>query len=197
MISHRQSPEPAVAATAPATMTRSSGQLLTVPDDDPTSPAAECVGPVTLSPAVTRALRALVEAVGANDFLPLWICADVLATRSARSGAPSRARVIQGKREVVVSGGVVDCAASFRRALSHAARSSLTAGGDPAGAPVDVIIVVSQDGSRVYAECGAGVEPPVAHWWACAFVQQLSSMALAPDAPLADRPVADGPDRTR
>jgi hypothetical protein len=168
VISHRFSPEPPVAPTA-----------------------AECVGPVLLPTIVTGALRALTDAAGADDFLPLWICAGVVADRAARRGAPSRACVIQGKREAFTTAGVLDDATSFRSALWQTARSPKAVPTDPGGPVSEVIILVSQDGRRLYAECGAGVEPPVAQWWARSFAELLASLAGDPGAALAEHALRD------
>lgn len=162
-----------------------------------TSTAEECVGPVALPPAVTSALRGLTEAAAADGFLALWICASVLASRVSTRAEPHRVCIIQGMREALASAGVLDAAISFRNALSRAAQSALTAGADPSGPPADVIIVVSQDARRLYVECGAGVEPSVAHWWARSFVHLLASIMRNPDAAMAGHPLLDEASRAR
>jgi hypothetical protein len=84
----------------------------------------ECVGPVLIPPALARTLYTLASSAGAGDFVPLSICAAVLARRLSRPGAARRVQVVQGALEAVApdSDAPVDLADSFRVALRRAAR---------------------------------------------------------------------------
>jgi amino acid adenylation domain-containing protein len=161
----------------------------------------ECVGPVTIPTDLARALRRLASDTGTDGFTPLWICATVLAQRLSRSGGAWRIRVIQGSREAItpVSAASAGPADSFRTALRRAGELF------PAMAPekaadqrIDVTIVVSHDGERLYAESmTSSADAPVALCWARSFVQLLTRLTAEPDAPVATHPLIDDAERDR
>jgi amino acid adenylation domain-containing protein len=171
-----------------------------VGQDSALSAAPECVGPIAIPSEVTRRLRSLAEDTGADDFLPLSICAGVLVER-LRAGVPGRARVIRGAREAVtpLSAGLSYPAASFRSALRTAAHPPIATVPDDAGAnAVDVTFLVPQDGCRLYVESmTSAADAPLAQTWADSFLQLLTCMAGEPDTPMAAHPLIDEDGRDR
>lgn len=185
--------------TGPATSRGSAG-----PDPAPdraSETVAECVGPIMIPYALVDKLRALAAATAVDDFLPLWICADVLVRRLARTGGQSRARVIQGAREAVapVSPEPTGPDATFRAALRRAAQLRVAAVPDAAEVnPVDVTILVSPDGQRLYVESMTNSpDTPTPQSWARAFLRLLTAMVEQPDAPVAGHPLIDAAERDR
>ena len=151
-----------------------------------TSTPPECVGPVAIPPQLTRALRQLAEAAAVDDLVPLSVCATELARRLSRPGSPTRARVIHGPLEAVTQPATQrwDPAVSFRDALRRSA--------DQRGStvPVDVDILVSQEGDRLYVESiTTSADAPTAQQWARSFLRLLSCAGNEPDAPLAEHPL--------
>lgn len=160
-----------------------------------TSTPQECVGPMTIPPALTSALRQLAEAAAVDDLAPLSVCATELVRRLSRPGAPTRAWVIRGSLEAVTPSSTQrwDPTISFRDALRRsedrrvstvpvAARGRSTGPVDP----VDVAILVSQDGDRLYVESmTTSADAPTAQRWARWFLRLLSCAGNQPDVPLA------------
>ena len=157
--------------------------------DSEASTPPECVGPMAIPPALTRTLRALAEAAAVDDLVPLSVCATELVRRLSRPGTPTRARVIRGHLETVtpLSTDRWDSTVSFREALHTTVdrrKSTL---------PVDVTILVSPDGDRLYVESMTGsADLPTAQYWARSFLSLLSCVGNQPDAPLAAYALAGG-----
>ena len=166
-----------------------------------TTVAPECAGPLTIPADLIRTLESLAEAAGVNRVIPLAICADVLADRLSRPDTPRRARLIQGAREVITPllADGRDPDVTFHAALRRAA--DLRVMGVPAagaGQPVDVTILVSQDGERLYAESmTSAADAPLAQCWALSFLRLLSAAAADPHAPLAAHRLVDDADQVR
>jgi amino acid adenylation domain-containing protein len=185
------SPRPAFAAT-PSGDPPVAGPAASGPSTPP-----ECVGPVTVPADVMRGLEEVAAGVDADRFLPLVIGAGVLVRRFSRAGATRRARLIRGNREVI-AGGPGDDADSLRTALRRAARASIASVPDADEQPVDVTILVSPDGARLYAESMTSArDAPLAECWARSFLRLLTGMAADPDAPLSVHPLVDPADRER
>jgi hypothetical protein len=160
-----------------------------------TSTPPECVGPMTIPPALTSALRRLAEAAAVDDLAPLSVCATELVRRLSRPGTPTRAWVIRGPLEAVIPSSTQRCdpTISFNDALRRAvdrrvstlpvaARGRSTVPVDP----VDVAILVSQDGDRLYVESmTTAADAPTAQHWARWFLRLLSCAGDRPDVPLA------------
>jgi hypothetical protein len=147
-----------------------------------TSTPPECVGPLTIPPALTSALHRLAEAAAVDDLVPLSVCATELIRRLARPGAPARAWVIRGQLEAVTPPSTQrwDPTISFRDALRRSVDR------DPSAVPVDVAILVSQDGDRLYVESlTRSADAPPAQHWARLFLRLLSCAGNQPDVPLA------------
>ena len=170
--------------------------------DSGTVAPAECVGPIMIPAGLTRALYALATDAGADDLVPLSICATVLVTRlGSRRGIPGRARVIRGGQELItpLSTEPLDQEAGFRDALRrpvdfrvHAVPNTRVIG------PVDVTFLISPDGLRLYVESMTNsADAPVAQCWARSFLHLLTGMADAPDTPIADLPLIDSAERDR
>ncbi len=161
----------------------------------------ECVGPMTIPTDLTPALRRLASEAGADDFVPLSICATVLSRRLSRSGRAWRVRVIQGSREAItpVSTSPVGPADSFLGALRRARELLVvTAPEKVADQCIDVTIVVSEDSERLYAESmTSSADAPVALCWARSFVQLLTGLVGDPDVPMAAHPLIDDAERMR
>ncbi|WP_196814389.1 amino acid adenylation domain-containing protein [Nocardia sp. BMG111209] len=159
---------------------------------------SESAGPLTIPDSLTRALHALAAAAGTNDFVPLSVAAMVLAGRLSRPGATRRVRLVQGPREAL-SPGRVDPAESFRAALDWIGELRVApTPGEAADRQVDATIIVSDDGRRVYAECGGeAADAPTALCWARTYVRLLSGLADAPDAPMTASPLLDTAERAR
>ena len=167
----------------------------------PPAPAGpDCVGPILIPRRLTRVLHVLATAAAADDHIPLWICATELVRRWSRDRRPVCARVIRDPREAVAAppAGPVDRTVSFRAALRRAARSPARPAQDarsPAGPvqaprPVDVTILVSQDGERLYIErMTSAADGPDPQQWAGLFLQLLSALADMPDTPVAAHPL--------
>jgi len=159
----------------------------------------ECVGPIAMPAGLVATLRSLGQGAGADEFLPLVIGATVLARRLSRGGSPRRARLIYGTREVIVGPQPAqpwDESGSLREALRHAAAARIARVPDPAPPPVDVTILVSADGARLYAESmTSATDAPLAHCWGRSFLRLLTAMAAGPDAPLAAHRLLDDTDR--
>jgi hypothetical protein len=157
---------------------------------------------MTIPSALTSALRKLAEAAAVDDLAPLSVCATELVRRLSRPGAPTRAWVIRGSLETVIplSTQRWDPTISFNDALrratdrrvstvSAAARSRSRVPVDP----VDVAILVSQDGDRLYVESmTTSADAPTAQHWARWFLRLLSCAGNQPDAPLAAHPLTPG-----
>jgi amino acid adenylation domain-containing protein len=154
-------------------------------------------------------VRALADAAAADPDLPLVVCATVLMRRLVRGQAPGQARVIHGTSAFLTpafltssagrapAAGPVDLSAGLRAALRRDASGRPPAQPDDPGAPVDVTILLSQDG-RLYAEStAASTDTPLACCWAQSFLRLLAAMARDPDAPLAGLPLVDDEDRRR
>src|SRR6185437_8178631 len=116
----------------------------------------DCVGPVAIPPYATRALLDLATATGVADLIPFAACAGILLSRLARRGRltwPGRACVILGADEVVVQAFPADRTTTFHDVLR---RMAVQPAGPTANAladyPVDVTILVSSDGQRLYVE---------------------------------------------
>ncbi|HUZ39561.1 MAG TPA: amino acid adenylation domain-containing protein [Streptosporangiaceae bacterium] len=156
--------------------------------------APDCVGPIALPAGLIDTLRALAEAAGADELVPLAVCAGVLAARLPHTGPELRARVIRGPHETVVpAAGAAELAAGFRDAIDRAAQAAAT---DPG--PAAVTILISQDDRNLYVETvpDSG-DVPSALPWARSFLQLLTRMADEPDAPLAGHPLIDTAERER
>jgi hypothetical protein len=162
----------------------------TYQESEPSTPP-ECVGPMTIPPALTHALRRLAEATAVDDLVPLSVCATELVRRLSRPGAPARARVIRGPLEAVTPLATQgwDPTVSFREALRQSADRRMST--VPAverrmsTVPVDVEILVSQLGDRLYAESTGSADAPTAEHWARSFLWLLSCAGNQPDVPLA------------
>ncbi len=204
MTSSHHSAERAVAATDPVRLPTngSAGRGAVSTDKDArTSTAPECVGPIAIPSDLTRTVHSLAAAAGTDDFVALSICATVLVGRLSRGAATRRARVIRGAREAITptSGEPLDPAGSFRSALYRAAESRVASVPDAGAAqPVDVTILVSQDGRRLYVESmTTSADAPFAHSWARSFLHLLACMADEPDASIASHPLTGAADRDR
>ncbi|HEX6501166.1 MAG TPA: non-ribosomal peptide synthetase [Micromonosporaceae bacterium] len=146
-------------------------------------------------------LRSLADAADTDDFLPLWICATVLVRRFSRGGAVRRARMIRGAREAITATSTepADPALTFTTALRRAAELRIAAVPDTGVvSPVDVTILVSQDGTRLYVESMTNsADAPTAQCWAQSFLRLLTCMAYDPDAPIASHRLIDDAERER
>jgi hypothetical protein len=154
--------------------------MLAAPPAEP-----DCVGPITIPRDLTQSLRALSAAADVDDFAPLWICTAELVRRLSRGRRPLCAQLIREPREAVASPaeGLADQRVSFLAALWKAARRPQA----PAGAArqVDVTILVSKDGDRLYIEQRTNVADSLALWkWAHSFLQLLSALAGMPEVPV-------------
>ena len=201
MISSHQSAELAVAATqsGPSAADGNGRRFCATDHDNETSPP-ECVGPIAIAPDLTRTLHRLAAAGGADDFLVLWICATVLVRRLTPPGAHRHARVIRGADEGLtpMSTGLLEPTVSFRTALRQAAQMRVAAEPDSATCPVDVTILVTQDGQSLYVESmTSSADAPLAQCWARSFLQLLTAMANEPDAPIDSHPLIDAAERDR
>jgi amino acid adenylation domain-containing protein len=172
-----------------------------VTTDDDASRTSECAGPFVIPRDLRRALRALAEDAAADDFLVLVTCVAVLAERVSRRNASWRVRVIQGVRETVTPWAVQRPAltASFRTILRQAARSRFAAvPGEGGSGSVDVTLLFSEDGERVYAEgMTNSADAPAAHSWARSFVCLLTYLTTRPDAPVGAHALTTEADRNR
>ncbi|SBT65707.1 hypothetical protein GA0070622_2712 [Micromonospora sediminicola] len=175
----------AVPPTSPVTRPVDDDGGLDTTDGNQPGSRSECVGPVALPPYLTRVLR---SPAGADDSLPLWICASVLAARLSPADSTLRARVIHGTREVTVpvAGQPWRPTDSFRAALRRAGRFRVeSAPTTAAGGSVDMTILLSQDSHRLYVE--SMTSATVTHLpecWARSFVLLLAGVAYDPDAPM-------------
>lgn len=196
MVSSRHFADDTSTVTAPTSPNRS-GSPRPSAEESESSALAECVGPVTIPPDLTRALRSLVRDAGVDEVVVMSICATVLVRRLARTGTPRRARVIRGPRELVTSTGPMDPTVSFRSALRQAAKFwGAKAPDTVAVPPVDVTILVSQDGRHLYTESmTSSADAPLAQCWARSFLHLLARMARDPDAPILAHPLIDDTDR--
>jgi amino acid adenylation domain-containing protein len=168
-------------------------------EDLAASAPSECAGPIAIPPGLTHTLRSLARAAAADDFAPLAICATVLAGRLSQADTPFRARVIYGLREADTPSGAEapGHAVSFHAALRSAARYQASAP-DAAGRRADVTILVSQDGSRLFAESMTdSANAPSAPCWARTFLQLLTCLADEPDAPMDAHPLIGKEERDR
>jgi hypothetical protein len=163
-------------------------QELDTQEGDESTPQ-ECVGPMTIPPALSHALSRLAQAAAVDDLVPLSVCATELVRRFSPPGAPARAWVIRGPLEAITPVWTRrwDPAITFRDAL----RRWVTPG--TATTPVDVTILVSQDGDRLYVESmTTAADTPPAQYWARSFLRLLPSAANQPDVPLAELRLAVG-----
>jgi amino acid adenylation domain-containing protein len=168
-------------------------------DGNGTSAPAECVGPIAIRPDLTQAVRALSAATGADDFVLLTVCATVLARRLSGPSRPLRARVIQGAQEAVTppSGTPVRLSDTFRAALRRSTGLRVATVPDSAE-PVDLTILVSADGRRLYVETmTSSADVPFAHCCGRTFVRLLTGLVGDPDAPMDERPLIDDAERDR
>jgi hypothetical protein len=161
--------------------------------DTLSAPSAEpdCVGPITIPRELTQALRALSAAAAVDDFVPFCVCAAELVRRWSRGRRPMCAQVIREPREAVVSpaAGLADHGVSFLTALCRAHYPATPTG---AARPVDVAILVSQDGDRLYVErMTNAADSPGPGTWARSFLQLLTALADMPFAPVRARPLAE------
>ncbi|MEU9663112.1 non-ribosomal peptide synthetase [Streptomyces chartreusis] len=178
---------------------RAVGRTVAADGDLVTPTPPECVGPITITRELTHVLRSLGQMTAADEFAPLAVCATVVADRLSGRGAPLRAHVIHGAREAVTPAGVTGSALSFRAALARATDFEATEVPDAAvGRPLDVTILVSQDGRRLFVESRTGsADAPSALCWARTFMHLLTRMANDPDAPLGSHPLIDEAERER
>ncbi|WP_433654873.1 non-ribosomal peptide synthetase [Nocardia sp. CA-128927] len=162
------------------------------------STTVECVGPLAVPADLPDRLHVLASAAGTNDFVALSISATVLARRLSGPGSARRVRVIQGPREAITPV-PADPSASFRVALRQAGELPFaTVPATTTGQRVDVTLVVSEDGGRLYAEnMTSSADAPSALTWAQTFLQLLTGLAREPDAPMATRPLIDAAERVR
>jgi amino acid adenylation domain-containing protein len=171
------------------------------PDRGRTSAPAECVGPLAVPAEVMHRVAAVAQSAGADDFLPLAICASVLVGRLSRPGSPRRARLVRGAREMiaVAADGPCDSSGSLRAALRRSADIRVVSVPDTdEPQPVDVTILLSPDGERLYAESmTSAADAPLAECWARSFLKLLAAMANAPDSPLASHRLVEAADRDR
>jgi hypothetical protein len=154
-----------------------------------TAPAGpDCVGPIPIPRRLTRVLHVLATAAAVDDFVPLWVCATELVRRWSRDRGAVCARVICDPREAVAAppAGPADQTVSFRAALGRAARSPAGPTGPVRAArPVDVTILVSQDGDRLYIErMTSAAGGPDLQQWGGSFLRLLSALADMPDVPV-------------
>jgi amino acid adenylation domain-containing protein len=193
-VSSHHSTECAIAATGPAGLSSEhDGGSLTPPD---------CVGPVAIPPYATRSLLELATAAGVADLVPFAACAGILLSRLARRGRltwPGRACVILGADEVVVQAFPAERTTTFhdvlRRMAVHPAGPTSNALADY---PVDVTILVSSDGRRLYVESSTTVsDAPLAWCWARTYLQLLTALATDPGAPVGRHPLIAGAERER
>ncbi|MEO3808380.1 non-ribosomal peptide synthetase [Sphaerisporangium sp. B11E5] len=161
----------------------------------------ECVGPVPIPPGLAKALSTLASEAGADEFLPLSICATVLARRLSRPGASRRVQVVQEAREFTAPAPAVpvDLADDFRTALRRAALPPGAAAPDPATRHgIDVTIVVAKDNRCLYAEnMTSAADTPTAQCWARTFLRLLTRLADDPGTPMAAHPLIDDTERER
>jgi amino acid adenylation domain-containing protein len=212
VISSQQSAERAVTARGPAphrtdqpagrqrAAAGGAGGESAVSGAGETANPPECVGPIRIPADLTHRLRSLSAAAGADDFLPLSICASVLMRRLSRDGAPGRARVIRGAREAVtpLPAGPPDPTTSFRAALRAAVSSRPVTVPDATTCPVEVTILVTRDGASLYVESmTSSADAPLAQCWARSFLALLAAAAAEPDRPMADHPLVDEAERAR
>lgn len=171
----------------------------TAPVDDRTSTtAADGIGPIALPPGLMDTLGSLAAAAGADDFVPLSICAGLLVERLHRAGTDCRARITHGAAEVIVpAAGGPDLSASFRDALRQAARAEgATEPEATDGRPATLTIRVSRDGRQLYVEGTAdSADLPSAQTWARSFVRLLTCLANDPDAPMLSHPLVSAEER--
>ncbi len=165
-----------------------SEDMLAAPSAEP-----DCVGPITIPRELTQSLRALSAAAAADDFAALWICTAELVRRLSRGRRPLCAKLIREPREAVASpaAGLADDGVSFLAALRSAARHP-AAPADTAR-QVDVTILVSQDGDRLYIErMTTNTAGSPALWeWARWFLHLLSVLVGVPEAPIGAHRLAE------
>ncbi|NMH76157.1 non-ribosomal peptide synthetase [Pseudonocardia xinjiangensis] len=158
----------------------------------------ECAGPVAIPADLLGRLHRLAVAARTEDFVGLSIGATVLAQRLSRLGSTRRVRVVQGHREATTPV-PADLDGSFRAALCRAGElRKAPAPAETTDQRVDVTIVVSQDGTCLYAESMvSSADAPSALCWARTFVQLLTGLARDPDARMATLPLIDAAERER
>jgi hypothetical protein len=169
------------------------GAAAAAPAAAPTACSAgpDCVGPITIPRELTLVLHALAAAAAVDDIVPFWICASELARRWSRGRRPICAQVIREPREAVASPatGPVNQAVSFRTALRRAAGAPV--GWADVARPVDVTILVSHDGDRLYIErMTSTADGPDPQTWASSFLRLLTALADMPDARVLAHPLA-------
>lgn len=170
-----------------------------------TSPPATCVGPLTIPPDRFRTLRDLAAREGADEFAVFALCAAVLAGRLSPSREEPR------RAHVVWDGGREDQTPHWSEGLDQTStfRHALRCGPAPGGAdqgetdqdhalPLDVTILISRDGRRVYVESRTdSADALTAQCWARSFLHLLGSVADHPDVPLREHRLMDDAERER
>lgn len=201
-MSRQQRAQGATTATAPSPLAVDgpAGRLTPAFGDDAETVApAECVGPVAIPTDLTRRLRSLGAAAGAEDLLPWWICASVLVRRLSGT-QDCRARVICGADEAVTARSTepLDMAVDFRTVLRRAVQSPPTSAPESATCPVEVTILVSNDRNSLYVETMSNsADTPLAQCWARSVLQLLAGMVDRPDAPIDAYQLVDEAERDR
>ncbi len=161
-----------------------------------TNPAGpDCIGPIRISRSLAQQLDGLAAGVAADALAPYWICATELAQRASRDSPPVHARVIRGQCDAVTAPAraatvdrqlaepattTAEARISFRTALRLAARQP--PGAHHSSAQVDLAVLISVDGERMYLErMSMRTDGPGLAWWGQRYLQLLNALADRPD----------------
>ncbi len=165
--------------------------LLTTLPAAPSEP--DCIGPIAISRDLAQGLDALTATVAADHLTPYWVCATELVGRWSHDRVRVCARVIRDRRDAVATPAErpTERRTTFSAALRHAASCRPAGAAEPRGR-VDVTIVISADGERMYLErTSSATDGPGLELWARSYLQLLSSMVDRPDAPMTLHPCFD------
>lgn len=150
----------------------------------------DCIGPVAIPHELARKLNGL--AAAEDNLTPFWVCATELVRRWSRGGPPICVRVIRDQREAVAApteSRLTEPQLSHGTALRTADRPSAADG--PRGL-VDVIILISADGERMYLErTNTTADGPGLELWARSYLELLGSLADRAGEPVITRFGAD------
>lgn len=140
-------------------------------------PAADCVGPLPVPPALVTRLRALAHARGTDDLAPLLTCAEELARRVSSDATTVRIGVAHDHEAFVVASHpsqrspAPTYAQQMSDSTSEAPHDRLTP---------DVMFVLSGDGRRLYGErLTDSPGGPSALAWTRGFLDLLTESAAA------------------